>query len=309
MNPIRSLALYFSRIPISLLLVLIVALAGVIAFAVTATINEIKTKAEIAQIELLRGANTKGKVVYSVRDINEGEPIASDALEEKEVLKSTIPPDALASSSLAIGRLAKYGIPAGQLVSQHDLAAQGISLGFDARLKDGMRAVSFGIDNNSGVAGFINPDSRVDIMAMVGNGADTKVAPILSDVEIVAVGQSYKKAPGQSAPIPTSSVTVSVTPEDTTKLVKAISASKLYLALRKDNDHAPVATVDVTSMFSSASQKEVDLAIQQPPVILPPPAGLEQPGAIDPATAPSRIAHEIEVWLGSKKDVVSVPNP
>ncbi len=61
-----------------------------------------------------------------------------------------------------------------------------------------MRALTFGVDNNSGVAGFVNPDSRVDIIAMVGTGADTKAAPILSDVEVIAVGQLYQKSPGQS---------------------------------------------------------------------------------------------------------------
>ena len=73
---------------------------------------------------------------------------------------------------MATGRIAKYGILAGQIVSQHDLAPQGISLGFEAKLKEGMRALTFGVDNNSGVAGFVNPDSRVDIIAMVGTGAE-----------------------------------------------------------------------------------------------------------------------------------------
>ena len=56
---------------------------------------------------------------------------------------------------MATARVAKAAIAAGQIVSQHDLAVSTItSLGFESRLKDGFRAVTFGVDNNSGVAGF-----------------------------------------------------------------------------------------------------------------------------------------------------------
>ncbi|NJL72737.1 MAG: Flp pilus assembly protein CpaB [Candidatus Competibacteraceae bacterium] len=105
-------------------------------------------------------------------------------------------------------------------------------------------------DANSGVAGFVSPQSHVDVLSMVGSGQETKVAPILSDVEVVAVGQQFEReAKGQATPA--SSVTVAVSPEDTNKLIKAVAASKLYLSLRNDKDHMPVTTVDVTALFAA----------------------------------------------------------
>jgi len=315
MNPLRALVLQLSRIPIALLLVIIVVVAGVIAMGVTSIITESQKTYEARKAELEQKANAKGKVVYTVHDIAEGQPIPGDALEEKEIEQSKIPQDAITSASLATGRIAKYGILAGQIVSQHDLAPQGISLGFESKLKSGMRAVTFGIDNNSGVAGFVTPDSHVDIIAMVGTAADTKASPILSDVEVIAVGQSYQKAPGQSAAMPTSSVTVCVSPDDATKLIKAVSASKLYLTLRNDKDRTPVATVDVTSMFSGGGPGggKDDLALQPPSSLPPPPlpgapdmGGM--PGAMNSAAPPPPPLHEVEIWSGSKKDVVSVPS-
>ncbi|CAN5950464.1 unnamed protein product [Sphagnum jensenii] len=53
--------------------------------------------------------------------------------------------------------------------------AKGIQPGFQSKLKEGMRAVTFAVDNNSGVAGFVDPDSRVDIVAMLGSGVDTRL--------------------------------------------------------------------------------------------------------------------------------------
>jgi pilus assembly protein CpaB len=258
----------------------------------------------------------KAKVVYSVKDIPEGATVSADALEEKEIEAGKVPPDAFSSSSMAVGRVAKYGISAGQIVSQHDLAAQGISLGFESRLKEGMRAVTFAVDNNSGVAGFVTPESHVDIYSMVGAGPETKAAPILSDVEVIACGQIYQKSPGSSTSVPASSVTVSVTPEDAQKLLKAISASKLYLTLRNEKDHAPVATVDVTSLFVKPPVPKNELAALPPPSALPPPPlpggpDLGAPGGggmgMTAAPPPPPPLHEIEIWSGSKKDVLSVP--
>jgi len=303
--------------PPALMLVLIIGLAVLITMMVTSnqTANEQALKAK--ESDLIAKMSAKGKVVYAIKDIPEGSTIPVEALEEKEIEQAKIPQDALTSASLAAGRVAKYGIQTGQIVSQHDLAPQGISLGFEARLKEGMRAVTFAVDSNSGVAGFVTPESHVDVIAMVGSAGDTKVAPILSDVEVIAVGQMYQKAPGGTAAVPASSVTVSLSPEDANKLIRSITASKLYLTLRNDKDHQPVATVDVTSLFVKPPAPKSDLSSLPPPSALPPPplpgapdAGpmsMGGPGMMPNAAPPPPPLHEIEIWSGSKKDVLSVP--
>jgi pilus assembly protein CpaB len=313
MNPLRALFLSLSRMPPAVMLVIIVGLAVVVTIMVTGKVSEQETQFKAKQAELETKMSMKGKVVYTIKDIPEGQSIPTEALEEREIEQSKIPQDAITSASLAAGRVAKYGIATGTIVSQHDLAPQGISLGFEARLKEGMRAVTFGIDNNTGVAGFVQPESHVDIMAIVGAGADTKAQPILSDVEIIAVGQIFQKAPtGQAQPA--SSVTVALAPEDAQKLIKAINSGKLYLTLRNDKDHTPVATVDVTTLYGKPSAPKNELAALPPPSALPPPplpgapdAGMGGPGALPAAPPPPPPLHEIEIWSGSKKDVLSVP--
>jgi pilus assembly protein CpaB len=251
--------------------------------------------------------------VYALKDIPEGQTIMSDALEEKNISFGKIPADAITSAAMASGRACKHGIAQGQIVSQHDLSPLGISAGFESRLRKGMRAVTFAIDNNS--AGFITPESQVDIMSMVGSGAETKVAPILSDVHVIAVGQTYEKEPGGHA-VPASSVTVSVSPEDSQKLVKAIAASKLYLSLRSQDDHTPVLTVDVTSLFPvkvAEGQSQNELPEPPPLTALAPPSGTLDPlniqagDPLDQAIAPPAPLHDIEVWTGGSKSVISLP--
>jgi pilus assembly protein CpaB len=300
--------------PPAVMLVIIIGLAVVVTMMVTGKVSEQENQFKAKQTELESRMNQKGKVVYTVKDIPEGQTIPTEALEEREIETAKIPQDAITSASLAAGRVAKYGISSGQIVSQHDLAPQGISLGFESKLKEGMRAVTFGVDNNTGVAGFIQPESHVDIVAIVGGGADTKAQPILSDVEVIAVGQMYQKAPGAGQATPASSVTVALTPEDSQKLIKGMIASKLYLTLRNDKDHTPVATVDVNSMFGKPAAAKSELAALPPPSALPPPplpgapdAGGAGAGALPAAPPPPPPLHEIEIWSGSKKDVLSVP--
>jgi len=318
MDVLRKLFIKISRVPPTVLLVAIVGIAFVVTWMVTSKISSDEQSFTAKEKALNAKYSAKETVVYALRDVPEGETIASEALEERQVEQSKCPEDALTSSSLATGRVTKYGISAGAIVSQHDLQPQGMAAGgtsFDAKLKPGYRAVTFAVDNNSGVAGFIEPQSRIDIVGMVGSGAETKAKPILSDVEVIAVGQTFQRRPGASYSVPASSVTVAVTAEDSTKLIKGVLASKLYLSLRNSTDHTPVATVDVTSLFAAKSMEtgmggytpsEPRVSMVPPP---PPSAtdDLPLPKEMDSAAAPPRQDHQIEAWSGSKKNILVVP--
>lgn len=315
MNPFRSLILMMSRTPPVVLVAAIVGMAAFIALLVTGEMTRSKADYDAKLDALEKQKDAKGTVVFAIKDIPQGQAIPSESLEEKTMPLGKMPADALSSSALASGRVCKFGISQGQIVSQHDLAPLGISAGFESRLQKGMRAVTFAIDNNSGVAGFINPESHVDIMSMVGSGAETKVAPILSDVSVIAVGQTFEKEPGGHA-VPASSVTVSVSPEDSQKLVKAIAASKLYLSLRNSDDHAPVMTVDVTTLFPvklADNQMQNDLPGPPPLTAIAPPGGTFDPlslqagDTLDAATPPPAPLHDIEVWSGGSRAVISLP--
>jgi hypothetical protein len=152
------------------------------------------------------------------------------------------------------------------------------------------------------------------VVAITGNAENTKAAPVMSDVEVVAVGTTYQKAPGTTGANPAGSVTVAVTPEDGIKLIRAISAAKLYLTLRNDKDHTPIAVVDVKDLFPKARPIDDATAVASalpPPNLPPPPLPTAGGGAFDggagAAPPPPPPMHEIEVWTGSKKEVLSVP--
>jgi pilus assembly protein CpaB len=277
-----------------------------------------KQQAEIAQLNAAQKAeqNQKGPVVYAAKDIPEGAEITADALETREELLNKIPTGALTSPSTAVGGIAAYPIQQNTMVLSNVVKARIQQQGFEGKIKEGYRAITFGIDSNAGVAGFISPGAHVDILCITGSAAETKAAPVLSDVEVIAVGTTFKKAPGETQATQASSVTVLVNPEDAQKLVKAVSAGKPWLTLRNEKDHTPVATVDITALFPKPIKAEEstggEVASSLPPPSLPPPplpgapaAGADAGAANAPPPPPPM--HEIELWSGSKKEVLSVP--
>jgi len=294
------------------MLFIILGLAVVVTMYVMGILNQSQEQLQREREIQARNASQKVKVVFATKNIEEGEIIPQEALEERDCEVAKAPVDAFNSVNAVVGQQAAYPVPAGTIVSNHAIKPMAVQTGFEGKIKEGMRALTFGVDTNSGVAGFIAPSSHVDVVAITGSAEHTKAAPVMSDVEVIAVGTTYQKAPGSTTANPAGSVTVAVTPEDSIKLIKAISAAKLYLTLRNDKDHTPVAVVDIKDMFPHERPATAVADASLPPPNLPPPpmppeagAGPGGPAASTPPPPPPM--HEIEMWSGSKKEVLSVP--
>ena len=65
----------------------------------------------------------RATILYAVKDIPEGTTITEDEIEVRMLPEHRIPSDALRSIDAASGRIAKYGILAGQIVSLHDISS------------------------------------------------------------------------------------------------------------------------------------------------------------------------------------------
>src|SRR5277367_218821 len=171
---------------------LVTLLANVTACAVWINLRHAAEADWQARADLEAKLNATGRVVYAIKDVQEGQEIPRSALVEREIPQMRMPMDAITSVDLLVGRTAKYGIEAGAIVSQHDIAAQGWS-DYENRLPPGMRAVSFQVDDTAATSGLILPDSFIDIYASAGSGAQTNTVPILSHAKVLAVGSALSK--------------------------------------------------------------------------------------------------------------------
>ena len=113
----------------------------------------------------------------------------------------------------------------------------------------GHRAITVGVNEVAGVAGFLSPNNRVDVVLTTqipGSSPVENISKIvLQNVPILATGQiATEQKDGKPVVVPT--VTLDLTPEDAEKLILASSKGSLQMLLRNVVDTAPAETKGAT---------------------------------------------------------------
>ena len=130
------------------------------------------------------------------------------------------------------------------------LAALEAGAGLPPSIPPGMRAISVKVNEVVGVAGFVVPGTRVDVMVTLGSRnkqSDESVTRIVvSNVQVLTAGTKYDQDKAkEGAPIPSTVVTLLVTPEDGERIALAASEGQIMLTLRNPLDTQPTATTGV----------------------------------------------------------------
>jgi pilus assembly protein CpaB len=299
----RSLLLMLARISPIQMFVIIIGLSAGLTCLLSAELTRRTPQPEPSLASAAQ--KQRQSVLICMRDMAEGTTLCADDVATRLIEVERAPVDALTDSEAAVGRVIKFPVAAGTLLSMRDLVPLGsMGTGFQAKLRDGERAVTMAVDSTTGVAGFISPDSRVDVMVVVGAGAETKTRAILSDVRVVASGTTYQKQAGQEGAIPTSTVTVAVQPQDAAKVISAMNSGRIYLTLRSDKDHTPIAVSDVNSLFHRAKPVPEIVVANIPSPQLPP---LDLPKVATPEEGVRNPMHEVELYTGTNRNIVSTP--
>ena len=121
--------------------------------------------------------------------------------------------------------------------------------GLSAVIPRGKRAVSVRVNEIIGVAGFVVPRTRVDILVSINPKGDKTTAAskvILQNVEVLAAGQKTERD-AEGKPRTVNVITLLVDPSESEKLTVASHEGELQLALRNsldlDNVDTPGATL------------------------------------------------------------------
>jgi len=143
------------------------------------------------------------------------------------------------------GSVVRYAITAGAPVTQGALVKPGDRGFLAAALGPGMRAVTISVSAQSGVAGFVFPGDRVDLMLTQevpggGDGPPLKAAEtIIRNIRVLAADQRTDKAvdqEGKTVVANTSNVTLEATPKIAEKIAVAQTIGQISLALRSIAD-------------------------------------------------------------------------
>lgn len=149
--------------------------------------------------------------------------------------------------SKLLGTVVRHPITAGQPVTHESLVSPGDRGFLAAALGPGMRAVTVPVSDNTGVAGFVFPGDRVDMVLTQtvgegGEGESLKTSEtILRNIRVLATDQSTTTKKGEDGePLVQTfrTVTLEVTPKIAEKVAVAQTIGTLSLSLRSISDSA-----------------------------------------------------------------------
>ncbi len=201
-------------------------------------------QAEAAQVEA-RGP----KVLVAQRALPVGTIITADAigyqLWPEELVQDAYFLDGEADMNKLLGTVVRHPITAGEPVTQGSLVAPGDRGFLAAALAPGMRAITVPVTAQSGVAGFVFPGDRVDMVLtqeVGGNdGASLNASEtILRNLRVLATDQSTvseQAEDGSTVVKEFRTVTLEVTPVIAEKIAVAQTIGTLSLSLRSLADN------------------------------------------------------------------------
>src|SRR5713226_2538733 len=130
------------------------------------------------------------KILAVSRDLPLGTRIRKTDLKLIEVREKDLPKGALIQDKEAVDRALLFPINANEPLTNSKLASVGGADGIPSTIEAGMRAISVQINDSSGVAGLIQPNSRVDVLfTRPGSMTEAVTSVILQNIKVLAIGR------------------------------------------------------------------------------------------------------------------------
>lgn len=234
------------------------------------------------------------RVVVAARDIPMGTTLDPTHLQIRQWPENLIPAGSFEQAEDLISRVARISLVAGEPILEAKLAPMGSTGGFSTLIPPGKRAVTVAVNVVSGVAGFLLPGTRVDVLVTVslsGKAEERVTRTILQNVEVMAVDQTFQK--DDEDPIQVKSVTLLVSPEEAEALSLAANEGVLHLALRSgaDEEAFPSAGVKLGELMKPSKTTQGTRVVRRTVYV--------------PAPEPPTVTRVIEVIRGNKSSEVT----
>jgi len=239
------------------------------------------------------------EVVVAANDIPVGSKVADGDVKLVRFPVAVLPSNIFHLKTSVVGRGAILPIARGEFFLPNKLAGENAGSGMQSLIPPGMRAVSVRVNEVIGVAGFVVPGTRVDVL-LTGNpsgASDQQTTTVLENVAVIATGQKLERNTA-GEPQLTPVITLLVSPDDAQKLTLATSQGKIQLALRNPLD---TKQQELNSVNTGALYKGVPT---------PAPAAAPHPKAssakhLVKIQAPPPSVYSVEVIKGTKREEVT----
>ena len=153
-----------------------------------------------------------------------------------------------------VGRGLIQPVHANEPLTETKLAPIEAGAGLPPSIPPGMRALSVRVNDVIGVAGFTTPGTRVDVLVTLNRGETSMSRAVVSNVQVLTAGTLFDQEQSKDGKaIPSTVVTLMVTPNDAERIVLAQSSGSIMLVLRNPLDVVPTETsgVRLTSLMGT----------------------------------------------------------
>jgi pilus assembly protein CpaB len=188
-------------------------------------------------------AAVQKQVVVATRQLGVGSTLDRASITLRGIPESLFPAGGFSRVEDVLERPVISTIQADEPVVEARIAVKGSGVGLGPLIAPGMRAISVRVNDVVGVAGFVLPGMRVDVLvtSKPANRADTETQTVLQNVTVLSAGQTIQ-TDGKSQPIVAPVVTLLVSPAEAEALTLANVEGQIQLVLRNSTDQATVAT-------------------------------------------------------------------
>ena len=178
------------------------------------------------------------RVVVANADLSLGSELRRDDLKTIEWPVSAVPEGAFEDANALIGRGLISSIVRHEPILPGKLSSKEAGSGLPPIIPTGKRAMSVRVNEVIGVAGYVLPGTRVDVIATQASnrGEDMTSKVVLSNVQVLTAGTRVEHDTKENKPMQVTVVTLVVTPEEAEKLTLASTEGKIQLALRNPLD-------------------------------------------------------------------------
>jgi pilus assembly protein CpaB len=220
-----------------LVMCIAVATAGIASFGVYRAV----TRIPVREVEV---AHTF--VVVAARSLPPGVRVSSSDVRLAAWPASSPVAGSFSSVDEVVNRALLASVVANEPLVQAKLATVEAGGGLQPAIPPGMRAMAVRVNEVIGVAGFIDPGTRVDLVVTIRSREESTSRTVVSNVQVLAAGTRTEQArAGNAAPSAAAVVTLLVTPEDAERIALAQAEGQIVLVLRNPLDTEPTETSGV----------------------------------------------------------------
>lgn len=222
--------------------------AGVLIFMWTSNLTKQPKQASVAEVTV--------DVVVATDNLKRGSKLTEDMLAVRKYTPDSKPGGSFATVEEIEGRVLSTDVGLNEAVTLSKLADPSImGGGVSALIEPGKRAMAVKGNVVMGLAGFVRPGDRVDVIVTLPEGYDKKPITklVLEKVKILATGTELNPPDKDGKTASVDVYTLELTPEESERLALAATQGTLNFALRNEQDEANVLTYGVNAKKALAA--------------------------------------------------------